>query len=98
MKSAGIASTLALPTTFYVDIKKFAIDKMASKSRCPGPTTIDMSFKIFGARSFVPRIVYFDLESLIVPVAGPEPDNEKLNTHLIEKKPELWVCIRSCRI
>ena len=42
-------------------------------------------FKNFGARSFVPRIVYFDLESLNVPVAGPEPDNEKSNTHLIEK-------------
>ena len=26
-----------------------------------------------------------DMESLIVPVAGPEPDNEKSNTHLIEK-------------
>ena len=45
MKSAENASTLALPTTFYVDIKKFAIDKMAMKSRCQGPTTIDMCLK-----------------------------------------------------
>ncbi|XP_063726649.1 uncharacterized protein LOC134854357 [Symsagittifera roscoffensis] len=51
----------------------------------PGPDNDRHVFKNFGARSFVPRIVYFDLESLIVPVAGPEPDNEKSNTHLIEK-------------
>ena len=51
----------------------------------PGPDNDRHVFKNFGVRSFVPRIVYFDLESLIVPVAGPEPDNEKSNTHLIEK-------------
>ena len=43
----------------------------------PGPDNDRHKFKNFCARLFVPRIVYFDLESLIVPVAGPEPDSEK---------------------
>ena len=42
----------------------------------PGPDNGRHVFENFGERSFVPRIVYFDLESLIVPVAGPEPDNK----------------------
>ena len=50
----------------------------------PGLVNDRHVFKNFGVRSFVPRILYFDLESLIVPVTGPEPENEKSNTHLIK--------------
>ena len=34
---------------------------------------------------FVPRVIYFHLESLIVPVDGAEPDPEKSSTTIIEK-------------
>ena len=42
-------------------------------------------FKNIKARWFVPRVLYFDLVSLTLPVSGAEPDPEKLNTQIIEK-------------
>ena len=33
----------------------------------------------------MPRVIYFHLESLIVPVDGAEPDPEKSSTTIIEK-------------
>ena len=42
-------------------------------------------FKNINARWFVPRIIYFDLESLILPVSGAEPDPDKSNTQITEK-------------
>ena len=41
--------------------------------------------KHFGARWFEPRVINFDQESLIVHVAGAEPDPEKSSTTIIEK-------------
>ena len=42
-------------------------------------------FNNINARWFVPRVIYFDLESLTLPVSGAEPDPDKTNTQTIEK-------------
>ena len=42
-------------------------------------------FMNINARWFVPRANYFDLESLILPVSGAEPEPDKSNTQIKEK-------------
>ena len=42
-------------------------------------------FKDIRARWFVPRVIYFDLESLILPVSGAEPDPDKSHTQITEQ-------------
>ena len=46
---------------------------------------IDNFSKNLGACWFVPRVIYFDLELLIVPVAGAEPDAKKSISIIFEK-------------
>ena len=40
----------------------------------PKPGKDTHRFKNLTARWFVPRVIYFDLESLLLPVYGPQPD------------------------
>ena len=40
----------------------------------PKPEQDDHKFKNSTARWYVPRVIYFDMESLLLPVYGPQPD------------------------
>ena len=40
----------------------------------PKPGKDDHKIKNLTARWYVPRVIYFDLESLLLPVYGPQPD------------------------
>ena len=44
----------------------------------PKPGKDDHKFKNLTARWYVPRVVYFDLESLLLPVYGPQPDPQNI--------------------
>ena len=50
----------------------------------PKPGKDDHKFKNSTARWYVPRVIYFDLESLLLPVYGPQPDPRKSSTQTIE--------------
>ena len=50
----------------------------------PKPGKVDHKFKNLTARWYVPRVIYFDLESLLLPVYGPQPDPRKYSTQTIE--------------
>ena len=50
----------------------------------PKPGKDDHKFKNLTARWYVPRVIYFDLESLLLPVYGPQPDPRKSSTQTIE--------------
>ena len=50
----------------------------------PKPGKDDHKFKNLTARWYVPRVIYFDLESLLLPVYGPQPDPQKSSTQTIE--------------
>ena len=41
-------------------------------------------FKNLTACWYVPRVIYFDLEPLLLPVYGPQPDPEKASTQTLE--------------
>ena len=44
----------------------------------------DHKFNNLTSRWYVPRVIYFDLESLHLPVYGPQPDPQKSSTQTIE--------------
>ena len=48
------------------------------------PRTDDHNFKNLTACCYVPRVIYFDLESHILPVYEPQPDPRKTSTQTIE--------------
>ena len=48
------------------------------------PEKDDHKFKNLTARRYIPRVIYFDLESLFLPVYGPQPDPQKSSTQTIE--------------
>ena len=50
----------------------------------PKPGKNDHRFKNLTARWYVPRIVYFDLQALLLAVYGPQPDPQKSSTQTIE--------------
>ena len=50
----------------------------------PKPGKDTHRFKNLTARWYVPRVIYFDLESLLLPVYGPQPDPEKSSTQTLE--------------
>ena len=50
----------------------------------PKPGKDTHRFKNLTARGYVPRVIYFDLESLLLPVYGPQPDPEKSSTQTLE--------------
>ena len=50
----------------------------------PKPGKDTHRFKHLTARWYVPRVFYFDLESLLLPVYGPQPDPKKSSTQTKE--------------
>ena len=50
----------------------------------PKPGKDTHRFKNLTARWYVPRVIYFDLESLLLPVYGPQPDPEKSSTQTLK--------------
>ena len=50
----------------------------------PKPGKDTRRFKNLNARWYVPRVIYFDLESLLLTVYGPQPDPEKFSTQTLE--------------
>ena len=50
----------------------------------PKPGKDTHRFKNLSARLYVPRVIYFDLESLLLPVYGPQPDPKKSSTQTLE--------------
>ena len=50
----------------------------------PKPGKDTHRFKNLTARWYVPRVIYFDLESLLQPVYGPQPDPQKSSTETLE--------------
>ena len=50
----------------------------------PKPGKDDHKFKNLTVRWYVPRVFYLDLESLLLPVYGPQPDPQKSSTQTIE--------------
>ena len=50
----------------------------------PKPGKFDHKLKTLTACWYVPRVFYFDLESLLLPVYGPQTDPQKSNTQTIE--------------
>ena len=50
----------------------------------PKPGKDNHRFKNLTARWYVPRVIYFDLESLLLPLYGPQPDPEKSSTQTLE--------------
>ena len=50
----------------------------------PKPGQDTHRFKNLTARWSVPRVIYFDLELLLLPVYGPQPDPEKSSTQTLE--------------
>ena len=50
----------------------------------PKPGKDTHRFKKLTSSWNVPRVIYFDLESLLLPVYGPQPDPEKSSTQTLE--------------
>ena len=50
----------------------------------PKPGKDDHKFKILTARWYVPSVTFFDLESLLLPVYGSQPDPQKSSSQTIE--------------
>ena len=50
----------------------------------PKPGKNTHRFKNLTARWYVTRVIYFDLELLLLPVYGPQPDPEKSSTQTLE--------------
>ena len=50
----------------------------------PKPGKDTHRFKNLTARWYAQRVIYFDLESLLLPVYGPQPDPEKFSTQTLE--------------
>ena len=50
----------------------------------PKPGKDDHMFKNLTARWYVPKVIYFDLESVLLPVYGLHPDPQKSSTQTIE--------------
>ena len=50
----------------------------------PKPGKDTHRFKNLTAQWYVPRVIYFDLESLLLPVYGPQPDPKKTSTQTLE--------------
>ena len=50
----------------------------------PKPGKDTHRFKNLTSSWNVPRVIYFDLESLLLPVYGPQPDPEKSSTQTLE--------------
>ena len=50
----------------------------------PKPGKYDHTFKNLTARWYVPRVIYFDLESLLLPVYGPQTGSQKPSTQTFE--------------
>ena len=50
----------------------------------PKPGKNDHKFKNFTTRWYVPRVIYFDLESVLLSVYGLQPDPQKSSTQTIE--------------
>ena len=48
------------------------------------PGKDDQMFKNLTARWYIPRVIYFDLESLLLPLYGPQPDRQKSSMQTIE--------------
>ena len=50
----------------------------------PKPGKYDHTFKNLTARWYVPRVIHFDLESLLLPVYGPQIGSQKPSTQTFE--------------